>query len=141
MPSYVTRRDFIKHMSLTAGALGAWSLVGPDAFAADTRRNMCGFAAPALDRVRVGVVGLGMRGPGAVERLAKMKDVDILALCDSRPEGVKRSQDILKNHGRGPAREFTAGPEDWRHGIRGRFPPWLAVGHGPLWVPCAWRSG
>ena len=112
----MSRRDFVKTMSLTAGALGAWSLAGVrPGLAAPERLNMCGFAAPPLDRVRVGVVGLGMRGPGAVERLAKLRDVDVVALCDIRPQGVKTSQDILAEHGRGPAREFTAGPEDWRN--------------------------
>ena len=30
--------------------------------------NMCGYAAPKMDKVRIGIVGLGMRGPGAVSR-------------------------------------------------------------------------
>ena len=116
MESSLSRRQFIKNMTLSAGALGLWNLTGhPGLSFANTPRNMCGFAAPPLDKVRVGVVGLGMRGPGAVERLSKMKDVDIVALCDIRPAGVKLSQDILKKHNRGPAREFTAGPEDWRN--------------------------
>jgi predicted dehydrogenase len=112
----MTRRAFVKNTALTAGALGLWTVTGSGvAKSAPSPINMCGFAAPKLNRVRVGVVGLGMRGPGAVERLSKMQDVDITALCDIRPAGVKTSQDILKDHGRGPAREFTAGPEDWRN--------------------------
>jgi hypothetical protein len=112
--SHPTRREFLRNMSLTAGALGLVGLAGPRVFAADGR-NMCGFAAPPLERVRLGVIGLGMRGPGAVERLSKMTDVDILGLCDIRPAGVARSQEILQAHGRVPAREFTAGPDDWRN--------------------------
>jgi len=116
MSSSLTRRDFIKYTTLAAGAVGYWSLTGcSPAEKAAARANMCGFAAPALGRVRVGIVGLGMRGPGAVERLSKMQDVDIVALCDIRPKGVKLSQDILAEHGRPAAREFTAGPEDWRN--------------------------
>jgi hypothetical protein len=116
MSNALTRREFVKSLALTTGALGAWHLAGCTSLSfSDDRRNMCGFAAPKLDRVRVGVVGLGMRGPGAVERMSKMQDVDIMALCDIRPEGVTLSQEILKEHGRAPAREFTAGPEDWRN--------------------------
>ncbi len=112
----LSRRDFIKNMALTTGALGYWSLSGCNpGTSSPASFNMCGFAAPGLDRVRVGVIGLGMRGPGAVERLSKMQDVDIVGLCDIRPEGVHTAQEILKKHGRAPAREFTAGPDDWQN--------------------------
>lgn len=115
MNSIFTRREFIKTMSLTAGAIGYMNLTGCADIITRPGQNMCGFASPALEKIRVGFIGLGMRGPGAVERLAKMQDVEILALCDIRPAGVKHSQDILKKHGRPEAREFTAGPEDWRN--------------------------
>jgi len=119
MSHEITRRRFLETVTLAAGAVGAIAhaprgAVRP-ARAATDRRNMCGFAAPPLERVRVGVVGLGMRGPGAVERLAKIRDVEIAALCDIRPERVALTQEILAAHGRPPARGFTAGPEDWRN--------------------------
>nr|MEE4269707.1 Gfo/Idh/MocA family oxidoreductase [Candidatus Krumholzibacteria bacterium] len=110
-----SRREFLKTMSLTAGALGYFSLTGCQPIPSVQRPNMCGFAAPSLDKVRVGVVGLGMRGPGAVERLAKIQDVEIVALCDIRPDRVDFTQTILKEHGRPRARGFSAGPEDWRN--------------------------
>jgi len=116
MSRHLPRRHFLKTMTLTAGALGYWNLTGCQGLGSNTPGlNMCGFAAPPLERVRVGVVGLGMRGPGAVERLAKMKDVDIVALCDIRPERVEFTQEILAKHGRPAAQGFTAGPEDWRN--------------------------
>ncbi len=116
MTTAITRRDFVKTVTLTAGAVGVWGLTGCSSGpAARPRRNLCGFAAPPLARVRVGFVGLGMRGPDAVERLAKIQDVEIVALCDIRPAGVAQAQGILAEHGRPPAREFTAGPEDWRN--------------------------
>lgn len=34
--------------------------------------NMCGYAAPKIETVRVGFIGLGQRGPGAVERMANI---------------------------------------------------------------------
>jgi len=116
MSHSLSRRDFVKNVALTAGAVGYWSLSGcTPSTASAAHFNMCGYAAPGMDRVRVGVVGLGMRGPGAVERLSKMQDVDIVGLCDIRPEGVHVAQEILKNHGREPAREFTNGPDDWQN--------------------------
>jgi predicted dehydrogenase len=116
MSQNFTRRDFVKTVGIAAGALGAWQLAGcAGAPPGPQTRNMCGFAAAPLERVRVGFVGLGMRGPGAVERLSKIEAVDVVALCDIRPAGVEESQKILEAHGRPRAREFTAGPEDWRN--------------------------
>jgi predicted dehydrogenase len=60
------------------------------------RFNMSGYAAPKLDVVRVGVVGLGMRGPGAVNRLSKIEGVEIKALCDLRPEMVSKVMKSLE---------------------------------------------
>lgn len=51
---------------------------------------MSGYAAPKLEVVRVGIVGLGSRGPGAVNRLSKIEGVEIKALCDLRPEMVDK---------------------------------------------------
>ena len=36
--------------------------------------------------VRVGFIGLGMRGPGAVERFTYLDGVEIKALCDLYPD-------------------------------------------------------
>ena len=58
----------------------------------DTQKfNMCGFAAPKLDKVRVGIIGLGMRGPGAVERLSYIEGVEIKGLCDLRPAQTEKA--------------------------------------------------
>jgi len=57
--------------------------------------NMCGYAAPKLPTVRVAVIGLGMRGPGAVDRLSYIDGVEIKALCDKYPERVDKAQKIL----------------------------------------------
>ena len=48
--------------------------------------SMIGFAEDPMDTVRVGFIGLGMRGPGAVERFTHIDGVQITALCDLYPE-------------------------------------------------------
>jgi predicted dehydrogenase len=56
--------------------------------------NMSGYAAPKLDVVRIGFIGLGNRGPAAVERMRHIEGVEIKALCDLRhgkAEAVKKS--------------------------------------------------
>jgi hypothetical protein len=76
--------------------------------------NMSGFAAPKIDIVRVGVIGLGSRGPGAVERLSKIDGVEIKALCDKLPDRVDKAQKILENNGLPAAKGYTGTPEIWK---------------------------
>ena len=46
---------------------------------------------PKLDTVRVGFIGLGMRGPSAVERWTHIPGTKIVALCDLLPENAEKS--------------------------------------------------
>src|SRR5438874_7317939 len=86
------RRKFIQQLSVGAGALatGLPSLVkggvphelGPGRDNNEQHFNMCGYAAPKIETVRIGVIGLGMRGSEAVGRLSYIDGVEIVALCD-----------------------------------------------------------
>jgi predicted dehydrogenase len=68
---------------------------------------MCGYAAPKLNIVRIGIVGLGMRGSGAVERLSYIDGVEITALCDKYPDRVTKAQKTLEKMGRPKAKEYS----------------------------------
>ena len=50
--------------------------------------NMSGYAAPKLDKVRIGFIGLGNRGPGAVDRMSHIEGVEIKGLCDILPQRI-----------------------------------------------------
>jgi hypothetical protein len=76
--------------------------------------NMSGFAAPPLSTVRIGVIGLGDRGSGAVERLSYIEGVEIKALCDLRKVAVDGSQGYLKSIGREAAQEFSGDDNAWK---------------------------
>jgi len=76
--------------------------------------NMSGYAAPPLAKVRVGFIGLGMRGPGAVERMAHIEGVEIVALCDTYPDRVDKVQAILTKFGLPPAKAFSGSEEAWK---------------------------
>ena len=60
------------------------------------QKSMIGFAAPKMEVVRVGFVGLGMRGPGAVERFTHIPGTQVVALCDYLPERVEMCQKYLQ---------------------------------------------
>ncbi len=76
--------------------------------------NMSGYAAPALSTVRVGVIGLGDRGSGAVERLSFIEGVEIKAFADLRKVAVDGSQKYLKSIGRPVALEFSGDENAWK---------------------------
>jgi hypothetical protein len=76
--------------------------------------NMSGYAAPAIPVVRVGVIGLGDRGSGAVERLSFIEGVEINALADLRKVAVDGSQKYLKSIGRPAALEFSGDENAWK---------------------------
>ena len=78
------------------------------------QEDMVAFAAPALDTVRVGFIGLGMRGPGAVQRFTHIPGTRIVALCDLRPECVEKCQNILAKAGLDPVAEYSGDEDAWK---------------------------
>lgn len=78
------------------------------------QKDMLSFAAPALDTVRVGFVGLGMRGSGAIERYIHIDGARIVALCDVRQECVERSQKRLSEAGLPAAAEYYGDTESYK---------------------------
>ncbi len=67
-----------------------------------------------IPTVRVAFVGLGMRGPGAVDRISSIPNVEVVALCDVRQEKVEKSNEILTKKGLPKAQEFYGDTEVWR---------------------------
>lgn len=125
-----SRRDFLKHATVAgAGAFAGGLLSGcaprePESNLSSiieaVRRphtgkfNMSGYAAPALPVVRVGFIGVGDRGGGAVERLSYIEGVEIKALGDLRPAAVEESQRYLSRIGRPAAQEFSGDENIWK---------------------------
>ena len=46
--------------------------------------NMSGYAAPKLETVRIGFIGVGNRGSGSVTRVNRVDGVETKAICDKR---------------------------------------------------------
>ncbi len=63
------------------------------------QENVIGLTIPAMDTVRIGFVGLGARGPYAVDRYTYIPGVKIVALCDVIPDNVEKVQKALENRG------------------------------------------
>ncbi|MEL5893399.1 Gfo/Idh/MocA family oxidoreductase [Bacteroides sp. GD17] len=61
------------------------------------QQSVIGLTLPKMEVVRVGFVGLGMRGPGAVERFTYIPGTQVVALCDYEQERAERCQKFLEN--------------------------------------------
>ena len=84
MPSPLTRRHFLAR---TAGTVSALLAASPAA------------TAQARSRLRLGIIGTGMRGQVLLQELARRGDVDVVALCDIEPLMLARALALLGRHG------------------------------------------
>lgn len=117
------RRRFLKHLGIGAGMLA----LDLPAFAAtndEMRRssieeksgssfNMTGYGAPGMDKVRIGFIGLGSRGSGAIRRYVYIENVEIKALCDLVPGQLDKNQKTITNAGLPKADTYT-GKDGWK---------------------------
>lgn len=121
------RRKFLRNIALGSGAVA----IGMPAWAAsETAKeealqrtydwsgqrqhfNMSGYAAPKIDKVRIGFIGLGQRGPGAVQRMSFIEGVEIKALCDKDPKRASKAQSLLEKRGLPKAKEYS-GENGWK---------------------------
>lgn len=70
--------------------------------------------AEPIPTVRVAFIGLGMRGPDAVERMTHIEGVEIVALCDVEKENVEKVNRKLVEKGLPKALEFYGDTVIWR---------------------------
>lgn len=67
-----------------------------------------------LPTVRIAFIGLGMRGPGAVDRMTHIKGVEVIALCDVEQKNTEKVNKMLVEKGLPKAQEFYGDTSIWR---------------------------
>jgi len=119
------RRKFLRGVALGTGALATGLPVLAKVTTNEEDRqepaidngkqlfNMSGYAAPKIDNVRIAVIGLGMRGSDAVERLSYIEGAEIKVLCDKLPDRVEAAQKTLEKMGRPKAKGYS-GEDGWK---------------------------
>ncbi len=79
------------------------------------QQDVLELTAEPIETVHIGVVGLGMRGSEAVNRLAQIPGAEIVALCDLLPDRVESSQATLAKRGKpAAAGTYSGQQESWR---------------------------
>ncbi|MBR5977851.1 MAG: Gfo/Idh/MocA family oxidoreductase [Verrucomicrobia bacterium] len=123
------RRHFFKQVAL--GGLGAAGLTLGTPFhtegapksknnllSVNSKRfagfNMCGFAAPKLDTVRVGFVGVGNRGFANMKQMTYLEGVQIKAICDITPFRIDEAQKCLTDQKLPAAKVYTGKDDAWK---------------------------
>lgn len=118
------RRSFLQNTSLTGIGLavlnslnGFASQLGnknqPENRTKQPHFNMSGFAAPKLETVRIGYIGLGNRGSGAIKRIKHIDGVEVKALCDVRPEKANAAKKTFEGSKHNPE-IYTDKSENWK---------------------------
>lgn len=108
---------------LAACLLGAASCLGarntshiittPVPERAPGQADVVGLRTAPLDTVRVGFIGLGMRGWGAIDRFPHIEGAKVAAICDKDPGYVARARKRLAKKGVEGVPEYS-GEEGWR---------------------------
>lgn len=75
--------------------------------------DLVSFRQAPQDSVRVGFIGMGMRGPGAVYRFANIDRTAVKAICDKHADRLAKPQKYLADAGRPAAAEYS-GEEGWK---------------------------
>src|SRR3954452_25149296 len=109
------RRDFLK-LGGTAIAAGAIATRDTEALAQgqpQAEAGASGFAAPPIETVRIGYVGIGGQGSGHVRNLLKIPGCRITAVCDVRPERTEWAAKAIADAGHPAPAAYTRGPRDF----------------------------
>ena len=110
-----SRRDFITGAAwMGAVAVAAGCVDGRCLCGSREGGPMYGFRVAPMRRIRIGFVGVGGRGYGAVRRLALIPGCEITAVCDINAERVARVRKFLAEQGKPAAKEFGRTADDWK---------------------------
>ena len=101
MEATTTRRSFIK-----SGALaGAGLMMAPKTlFAGDDADN----------RVRLGFIGVGLRGQNHLDLALRRNDVEVVAICDVQERMINMSKELIRKSGKSQPQVIMNGPYGYR---------------------------
>lgn len=100
----IDRRDFLKAGAGAAIAASTWP---------DLSRAMTPTPSAAGRDVRLGFLGVGLRGTSLLRLALRRSDIQVKAVCDIVPEKVERAKRICEEAGAGTPRGFADGEDDY----------------------------
>jgi len=95
-----TRRDFIK--TTTAASIGANLL------------PTLGFSTIADEKIRLGIIGVGLRGQNHLELALSRKDVEVVAICDVQQRMIDMSLGLVAKASKPKPTVIIDGPQGYK---------------------------
>lgn len=77
------------------------------------QQSVMDLACDPLEKVRIGYIGLGMRGMDAVKRIMQVEGTEVRALCDIIPERVAEAKKIVMDAGFPEPVGYDGGEDAW----------------------------
>ncbi|WEK21549.1 MAG: Gfo/Idh/MocA family oxidoreductase [Candidatus Pedobacter colombiensis] len=97
----MNRREFVKNSSITAAA--ATVLPGGSLF-----------ASTGADKVKIAMIGVGLRGQNHLNLLLKRSDVDLVAICDIDDRMLASAKAMIAKSGKPMPKIFTGDNYAWK---------------------------
>lgn len=108
------RREFLKGTAWMGMLAATSSVVAKPEKLSVTPGMMSTYAASPIPNLRVGVIGVGMRGPGAVHRLSMIPGVTVVAISDLYEKRVQAQVNWLKKRGKPVPRRYFGNENEWK---------------------------
>lgn len=109
----IDRREAIRRGAAAGLGLGLAGVVDRTPVVALPGSPSLPFAAPPIETVRIGFVGIGGMGSAHVQNLLKIEGCEIRALCDIVPEKVERASQWVVEAGFPKPAAYTRGETDF----------------------------
>jgi predicted dehydrogenase len=98
----IKRRDFIQNAALASAGLA----LAP---------GLVGGASSTDSKLRLGFIGVGLRGTNHLQNSLLRNDVEVVAICDTNPERLEICRNHIAEAGHRKAKEFGSDPYDYRN--------------------------
>jgi len=99
----IPRRQFIQQTTAASLAVGA------------SLTSLKSFATSSLNKVRIGIIGVGMRGQNHLEMMLNRNDVEVIAMADPSQIMMATAQQQITKSGKKAAVEYGKGNLDYKN--------------------------
>ena len=110
--SDIARREFLKATLAVGAAAGldihaAEQKGGAERARPEGNHSVMDLVTPALEMVRIGLIGVGERGVGFIHHFCNMEGACITAVCDTHQAVLDRARRIISRHGKASPALYT----------------------------------